>query len=708
MEMLPLVSDYPPVQPSWFPTDWQAVLFRNWGIVPPERLGRILETGETQLREAAEALGLDPTLQADPRWLTRGYLTIIRNNWHLLTFEQIMSLLDIDELTFATLLKEDDFLWHKMGQMKPRVNAPKYCSLTEDQQARTREIAREMKQIAAPWQTETAFGFVDDFARPVSNKPDISAANTLRTVYSYFALYGDPLIAPELDPFPEALLSEYARMGVKGVWMQGILYQLVEFPFAPEMSSGWEMRLSSLNRLIQRAAKYGIGIYLYLNEPRSMPDAFFQKYPYLRGTREGDFYCMCTSQPEVQDYLYNATKELFTRARGLAGCFTISMSENLTNCHSRGPCTCPRCRRRTPWEVVAEVNNLIARGARAGNPDAKVVVWSWSWGDEWAGKVPPLLTEGQILQCTSEESMAISVGGVDSRVADYTLSNCGPSEKSKQIWATAHAHGLECCAKVQLNNTWEMSAVPWMPVFDKVAGHIRNLMDAGVRHLQYSWTLGGYPSPNLKLAGYLMDRRGDVESFCREWLGDDLGTIACLAQKRMSEAFSEFPFNIGTVYTAPMNYGPMAPFYLKPTGWKATMIGFPYDDLDTWRSIYPREIFCAQFQKLVDKWTEGVAFMVPREGENADFDEMLAMARGALIHFSSTLHQIKFVLAREAGDVPAMRAAIDSERANVLDAIRLRAADSRFGYEASNHYYYAQINLAEKLLNLKWCKTVLS
>ena len=55
-----------------------------------------------------------------------------------------------------------------------------------------------------------------------------------------------------------------------------------------------------------------------------------------------------------------------------------------------------------------------------------------------------------------------------------------------------------------------------------------------------------------------------------------------------------------------------------------------------------------------------------------------------------------------------MRDAIDAEYANVLDAIRLRAADSRFGYEASNHYYYAQINLAEKLLNLKWCKTTLS
>ncbi len=107
-------------------------------------------------------------------------------------------------------------------------------------------------------------------------------------------------MTPELDPFPEALLAEYARMGIKGVWLQGILYQLVHFPFDPELSAGYEIRIANLKKLIERAAQYDIGIYLYLNEPRAMNDTFFLKHPELRGTREGDFWAMCTSRPAVR------------------------------------------------------------------------------------------------------------------------------------------------------------------------------------------------------------------------------------------------------------------------------------------------------------------------------------------------------------------------------------------------------------------------
>ena len=119
-------------------------------------------------------------------------------------------------------------------------------------------------------------------------------------------LYGDPLSDPSLDPFPDALLAEYARMGVRGVWLQGILYQLTPFPFDPALSTGWEARIAALNRLIARAKRHGIGVYLYLNEPRSMPDAFFARYPHLRGAREGDFCAMCTSTDEVRAYLEDA------------------------------------------------------------------------------------------------------------------------------------------------------------------------------------------------------------------------------------------------------------------------------------------------------------------------------------------------------------------------------------------------------------------
>ena len=55
-------------------------------------------------------------------------------------------------------------------------------------------------------------------------------------------------------------------------------------------------------------------------------------------------------------------------------------------------------------------------------------------------------------------------------------------------------------AKVQLNNTWELSAVPSLPVLDLVAEHCANLSTAGADGMMLSWSLGGYPSPNLEVA----------------------------------------------------------------------------------------------------------------------------------------------------------------------------------------------------------------
>ena len=649
MNLLPETSEKAALALEWFPTRWQAVLWRNWGVVPIDRLCAVLGADESTLRAAAGDMGLDPKLDAEPMWLTRGYLTIIRDNWHLCSFEQIQMLLGISAEKLAFLLKEDDFLWHKLGKIKPTVPDNRFSPLTDGPRTRTAHLRALVEDISPELRRENAFGFVRHFSgAPVYSNARASDGG-LATVYSYFALYGDPLMNPEFDPFPDALLCEYAKMGVRGVWLQGILYQLIEFPFAPEMSRGHETRMRNLNSLIERAGRYGISVYLYLNEPRSMNDAFFKKRPELRGEREDDFYAMCTSRPEVKRYLEDGMKQLFAEAPGLGGFFTITMSENLTNCYSRakGPLTCPRCAARKPWEVVAEVNNLMARGAHASAPNARAIAWSWAWGDEWAAKVPALLTEGQIVQCVSEERLATNVGGVAGVVRDYSISQPGPGQKALTVWSAARESGHETCAKVQINNSWEMSAVPYLPVFDKVAEHILSLKAAGVKHLQMSWTLGGYPTPMLRMASRMMSEGISVHDYLIEWLGAEHGDTVDRAQRLMSRAFGEFPFNIEVLYTAPQNYGPMAPFYLTPTGYTACMIGFPYDDITTWRAIYDEDTFERQFDKLVTGWHAGVEMLRPFADLDGELGEVYRMAAGALSHFEATLNQIRFV--RRAG-----------------------------------------------------------
>lgn len=717
---------------DYFPTTWQTVLWRNWGYVPVERIAKVISATNEQVCQAAVKLGLPAEPHVNFEWMQRGYLTILRNNWMICTREQILILLDITDEALDFILKEDDFMWIKLGSFKPEVDAPRYTPLTKEQEEQTRAIRRLFtEQFTAGTDVEdNAFEFIQAYTEPITAPEVMDIAlqdgedQDIRFIYPYFSLYGDTLLDERIDPFPERLLQEYAKVGINGVWMQGLLYQLVEFPFAKELSAGWEKRLESLRRLAVKAKKYGIGIYLYFNEPRAMKQEFFEAYPHLRGEEEDGFYAMCTSTKEVQNYLYQGMKTLFERVPELAGFFTISMSENLTNCYSiiekenvtvdPRKVTCPRCSKRNPWKVVAEVNNLMAKGAHAGNPKAKAICWTWGWNSAWAEKVIPLLTENQIVQCTSEEALPFDIGGVKGKVLDYTMSLCGPSEKSKGKWKLAQEYGHETSAKVQLNNTWEMAAVPFIPVFDKVAEHVENLRKQGVKHLHASWTLGGCPSPNLKLVAWLMDEKGTTEEFLSDYLGNDIAIVVNEAQRKMSKAFSEFPFYLDVLYYAPQNFGPMAPFFLKDTGCKATLVGFPYDDVKGWAGIYDKERLEIQFMKLCQGWKDGVEMLRKCAGESERAAEIRIMAEVCYCHFLSAYHHIAFVNARgedvfntDRQSREKMLEIVRAEMGNVQKLIELRLKDSRVGYESSNHYFYSLQDLKEKMINLATCEQVL-
>lgn len=725
MNRLPKESEKLPIRYDYFPTCWQAVIWRNWGYIPAERIAAAIHTDVATVRREAERLGLNPQIRVNPEWMKRGYLTTIRENWHLCSYKQIMTLLDLTEEQLAFILKEDDFMWVKLGEMKPRVSECVYQPLDESQQESTRQISEKLKKYFPHEETDNAFDFIADCTSAVTHTDgETVRQDNLRMVYPYFALYGDALIDEGIDPLPEKILEEYQKAGINGIWMQMVLYQLVEFPFDPSLSKGWEKRIASLNKLVQKAKRYGIGIYPYLNEPRAMTEAFYERYPHLKGEREGEYFAMCTSEKEVQDYLYNGVRKLFETVPDLAGFFMITMSENLTNCYSRshlpehgttGQISCKKCQKRKPWEVVAEVNNLMAKGAHDANPNAKVISWTWGWPDEWAEKVVPLLTEGQILQCTSEEAMDYCIGGIHGSVLDYTMSLCGPGEKAKKMWKAARECHLSMSAKVQINNTWEMSVIPFIPVFGKVEEHIENLKKEGITHLHAGWTLGGAPSPNLELAAWLMEGKGNLRDFLHDRFGKENGDLIWQAQALFSDAFSHYPFHMNTLYFGPQNFGPMAPFFMENTGYEATMIGFPYDDLEKWAAIYPQTIYEEEYRRLTRGWKQGLDLLAPAKGKDEKFDEVIRMAEAAYCQFESALHHILFVKYRNA-DQKAGRwehreellSVIAQEKEVVKTLADLRKCDSRIGYESSNQYFYTLQDLKEKMLNLCRCEELLT
>ena len=87
----------------------------------------------------------------------------------------------------------------------------------------------------------------------------------------------------------------------------------------PEGKSG--RRLENLKALVARARRYGIGIYLYLNEPRALPAALFEKRPELAGVAEGTQRALCTSVPAVREFISGTLAHVFASVPDLAGVF---------------------------------------------------------------------------------------------------------------------------------------------------------------------------------------------------------------------------------------------------------------------------------------------------------------------------------------------------------------------------------------------------
>ncbi|MEA3476669.1 MAG: hypothetical protein U9R60_00690 [Bacteroidota bacterium] len=58
---------------------------------------------------------------------------------------------------------------------------------------------------------------------------------------------------------------------------------------------------------------------------------------------------------------------------------------------------------------------------------------------------------------------------MDTEVGEYSISAVGPGPRARRLWKVAKEQELKTIAEVQVNNTWELSAIPYLPVMHLVA-----------------------------------------------------------------------------------------------------------------------------------------------------------------------------------------------------------------------------------------------
>jgi len=706
-----------------FPTRMQCFVFRNWDIVAPNVLAKVLGCTEDQINKIAYDMGLPQASGNFEEFLKKGYITIIRSNWHLCSYEQIMTLVNMSKDELAYTLREDDFLGIKLGSFKPTTPKLEYTELTDEQIEQTKKIKKVVLDIyeKIPKDFIRPFDFDPMFIKCTSDSPvdaDKLTRFENRIIYSYCSLYGDTFSSKELidQSFPDTLLRAYQSLGINGVWTQGVLYTLCPYPFDPSLSQGYEKRIEGIKYLVSKLKKYGIRLFLYLNEPRAMPPEMFKGIEHLKGSVDPNsgYISLCMSTPEVQDYLRTSAKFLCENVKGLGGFITITASENRTSCYSHfrtHQTNCPRCVKKNSSEILAAVNRCLYEGAVAGDPNATVIAWNWAWKrrgeDDIDAVVASLMPKEVGLMSVSEESVPKMVGGIKTDVTDYSISIEGPGELAKNVWRVGKRGGHKTYAKLQLSNTWELSSIPCIAALDKIYRHLKRIAelpaDGSVDSLMLGWTLGGFPTPSLFVAReFYGEKIPTMSEICQKMFALEDTTLIEKAITTLSDAFDEYPFNITTAYNAPQQMGPANRLFDEKTGFNSTMVCYPYDALDNWRSVFPREVYIDQMRKLSEGWTKGANMLceAAKGKGNSMLEAFVIHTLAADRHFRSVYNQARFVQSRDDGIIDTD--IIKDEISLALDVLGYMAIDSTIGYESSNHYFYTKYTLFEKIISCQY------
>ncbi len=512
--------------------------------------------------------------------------------------------------------------------------------------------------------------------------------------------YGDEILA-EAHKFDEAYFRSVQNGGYTSIWLRGQLRDLVTFAEAPHWNKNNVERMCALQGIVARGRENGVGVYLYVNEPKGFmgSDPIFEKYPDLKGPYNpfsqhplvvGDEpeYAFCTRSSFAETYLTGGFRRMFEQCPDLAGVIMITASEILSHCYSNvdvrnllkedfkyRDVQCPRCRNVSAIDTVVDVVEKVRAGVRAASATAKVVAWNWSWGmyeDTPQREIISGLSKDVIVLCDMQRGGSKTVDGIDLVVDEYSFSYLGPSPLFIETAAVAKETDHELWGKIMVNVTHEFLVVPCLPLPFRLAKKMISVREYSIRGLMGCWNYGGDAQTWMAQLG---SRVLTNEDFTRDRIEPEVRAIAQRVYGERAEAgyqawlkfdaaFEYFPFDMFLIYYGPHMHGtgfewaftpeeiPM-PWYFKNA---ASRCGTA---LSEWCGQLTPEQIITLFDKLNAGWREGILILAEAFGVAnpfdalPDFEELLSepgmedfhIARTVLLHFQSTVNFVKFRLA---------------------------------------------------------------
>jgi hypothetical protein len=141
------------------------------------------------------------------------------------------------------------------------------------------------------------------------------------------------------------------------------------------------------------------------------------------------------------------------------------------------------------------------------------------------------------------------------------------------------------------------------------------------------------------------------------------------------------------------------------------MILFPQDDMERWVGPYPPAVARDLFALMAERWQPGLkalgrAVELVPAGTRKSAALDLAIAETCYIHFRSTADQIDFCILRSEPRSAAvqgkMRAIAERQSGFATRMYALARRHSVLAFEASNHYYYRPLDMAEAVISAQY------
>lgn len=548
-------------------------------------------------------------------------------------------------------------------------------------------------------------------------------------------------LTDDIDYYPENYLNRLAHEGVNGLWLTVHFNDLCPSRFFPEHGKDRERRLEKLRRTVEKCGRYGIKIYAFCIEPIAFRDGVddhslsataLADNPWFAGHREGNVTYFCTSSLEGREYLRDCARFLFTEVPGLGGLIDINMGERPTHCYSglgnleRN--NCPRCSKRKPAEVFAELQATLAEEMRSVNPEAEMISWlyvpqlrdtaefSMENTKRRVGEIAARAPESVIFQYNFESGGMVEQLGRERIASDYWLSWPGPSDVFANCAKNAVANGARASAKIQVGCSHEVATVPFMPVPGNLHKKYKAMRELGVSAVMQCWYFGNYPGLMNKAAGELAFEPfpENEDDFLLNLARIDWGRHAetvVEAWTFFQDAYANFPVNLRFTHYGPVHHAVVWPLHLLPVdqpiapSWKFT---FPLESGD-------RIGECLCFDHTLDEalflldamatlWERGVERLRTIENDFSDNPERLldiGLAKALSLQIRSARNVFKFYALREElpykntddqrADLAAMKSLVLQEINNSSELKALCLRDSRLGFhsEAEGYKYHA-------------------